>query len=69
MARCLSMIGIAREVAALTGGTLHLPADDWQPQGEDQAADYVAVQIDDPALCNRYTGIMIQDVQVRAFDK
>ncbi len=64
MARCLSMIGIAREVAALTGAALHLPADEWQPQGEAQAADYVAVQIDDPALCNRYTGIVIQDVQI-----
>src|SRR2546421_1393805 len=28
MARCLSMIGVAREVAALTNGALHLPPDD-----------------------------------------
>jgi phenylalanyl-tRNA synthetase beta chain len=28
MARCLSMIGVAREVSALTGAALHLPADE-----------------------------------------
>src|SRR5690606_6451993 len=40
MARCLNMIGIAREVAALTGAPLHLPEDEWQPSGSDQAVDY-----------------------------
>ncbi len=64
MARCLSMIGVARETSALTGGALHLPADEWQPTGDDQAADYVAVQIDEPELCNRYTGILIKDVTI-----
>lgn len=64
MARCLNVIGIAREVAALTGAPLHLPVDEWQPSGNDQASDYVDVRIDDPALCNRYTGTMIVDVTV-----
>ena len=64
MARALSMIGVAREVAALTGAALHLPADDWQPEGDDSAADYVAVEIDDPALCNRYTGVMVLDAKI-----
>jgi phenylalanyl-tRNA synthetase beta chain len=64
MARCLNMIGMAREVAALTGAPLHLPPDEWQPSGDDTAADYVAVRIDEPELCNRYTGTMIVDVTV-----
>lgn len=64
MARCLSVIGIAREVAALTDALLRLPADSWQPQGSDQASDYVNVQIDDPDLCNRYTGLVIKEVQI-----
>ncbi|MEZ4581299.1 MAG: hypothetical protein R3A10_06565 [Caldilineaceae bacterium] len=64
MARALSMIGVAREVAALTGAALHLPADEWQPQGDDTAADYVAVEIDAPALCNRYTGVMVLDAKI-----
>ncbi len=62
MARCLNMIGMAREVAALTGAPLHLPADEWQPSGNDDVSHFVDVRIDDPALCNRYTGTMIVDV-------
>lgn len=64
MARCLSMIGVAREIAALTGGALHLPADEWQPSGADDVGEYVGVEIDDPQLCNRYTGCMIKDVTI-----
>jgi phenylalanyl-tRNA synthetase beta chain len=64
MARCLSMSGVAREVHALTGGALHLPGDEWQPSGDDKAADYAAVEIENPALCNRYTAIIIRDVTV-----
>ena len=64
MARCLNMIGIAREVSALTGGALHLPADECLAEGDDKASDYFAVEIDDPELCNRYTGILIKDVEI-----
>lgn len=64
MARCLSMIGIAREVAALTGAALHLPAAEVQAEGEGHATDEVAVRIDDPQLCNRYIGMVIKGVQV-----
>ncbi|MCB0044363.1 MAG: phenylalanine--tRNA ligase subunit beta [Caldilineaceae bacterium] len=64
MARCLSMTGVAREVAALTGGALHLPADEWQPAGDDEAGDYFDVRIEEPALCNRYTGILIKGVEI-----
>src|SRR5260370_1811296 len=63
MARCLSMIGVAREVAALTNATLHLPAD-TVPTGNGSSADYVGVEIEDPELCNRYIGILIKDVQI-----
>ncbi|MBX3014510.1 MAG: phenylalanine--tRNA ligase subunit beta [Caldilineaceae bacterium] len=64
MARCLSVIGIAREVAALTNTPLQLPSAEWQPSGDDQVSDYVAVQIADPSLCQRYTALLIRDVQV-----
>jgi phenylalanyl-tRNA synthetase beta chain len=64
MARTLSMIGIAREVSALTGARLHLPADVMSAEGDDRVADYVAVRIDEPELCNRYTGIVIRDVTI-----
>jgi phenylalanyl-tRNA synthetase beta chain len=64
MARCLSVIGIGREVAALTGGQLHLPADEVQATGSGGAGDYVAVRIDDPQLCQRYIGLVITGVQI-----
>jgi len=64
MARCLSVIGIAREVAALTNAPLHLPPDEIQSAGDGQAADYAAVEIANPDLCNRYTGIIIKDVKI-----
>ncbi|MCB0142117.1 MAG: phenylalanine--tRNA ligase subunit beta, partial [Caldilineaceae bacterium] len=64
MARCLNVMGVAREVAALTGGELHLPAGNVQTSGDDTAAAYVDVRIDDPDLCHRYTGILIRDVQI-----
>ena len=64
MARCLSLCGIAREVHALTGGPLHLPQDADGAQGDDDAADYVAAEISDPALCQRFTGTLIRDIKV-----
>jgi len=70
MARCLSMIGIAREVAALTAAEFHVPPTDAprfasaDEVGVQQAGDYVKVEIADPALCNRYTAMVIKDVQV-----
>jgi phenylalanyl-tRNA synthetase beta chain len=63
MARCLSMIGVAREVAALTNAALHLPPDEPSSTNGRDASDYVAVEIADPELCNRYTGMVIKDVQ------
>jgi phenylalanyl-tRNA synthetase beta chain len=65
MARCLSVIGIAREVAALTDAPLHLPADPPAVAAmSEQAGDYAKVEIADPALCNRYTAMIIKDVQI-----
>jgi phenylalanyl-tRNA synthetase beta chain len=65
MARCLSMIGIAREVAALTGATTTIA----EPKVEttlERVDGTVAVVIDDPKLCPRYTATVIRDVTVKA---
>jgi phenylalanyl-tRNA synthetase beta chain len=64
MARCLSIIGVAREVAALTGAELHLPPDEDAITEGDAASAYVNVEIADPELCNRYTGMIIKDVKI-----
>ena len=69
MARCLSMCGIAREVHALTGGALHLPEVEDAAHGEDHASSYVTAQINDPALCQRFTGTIVRDIKVGASPK
>ena len=65
LARCLNMIGVAREVAALTGGRVRYPSTEWQADGP-PAADLARVQIDDPDLCPRYIATIIRDVAIAA---
>ncbi len=69
MARCLSMIGVAREVAAITGEKLKLPASRFAPgtSRETQAIDdQVVVQIEDPKLSARYAAALIKGVTIGA---
>src|SRR6266852_251773 len=63
MARCMSMIGVAREVAVLAGQTLRLPAVVFQAAGEDIEGK-VQVQIEDPKLSARYAAALIQGTRI-----
>ncbi|HEX6788470.1 MAG TPA: phenylalanine--tRNA ligase subunit beta [Gaiellaceae bacterium] len=56
-----SIYGLAREVAALTGGEL-VPLDDTEParSGEER----VDVQVDDPVGSPRYVGRLFRDVRI-----
>jgi phenylalanyl-tRNA synthetase beta chain len=60
---CLSMIGMAREVAAITGKTLRLPPCDVQEAAE-EVATMTAVEILDPDLCPRYTARVLKGVKI-----
>ncbi len=60
---CLSMVGVAREVGAITGGEATRPTVDV-PESGSPAADAVTVTIGDPALCPRYTARIIRGVKV-----
>ena len=68
MARGLNMMGVAREVAALTGNgprqisLPELPSQD----GIKSLHDLVDLEIEDPDLCPRYVAAIIEDVQVGA---
>jgi phenylalanyl-tRNA synthetase beta chain len=64
MARCLNIIGVAREVSALTGAALRLPLDELSLTEGRDVGEYMAVEIADPDLCSRYTGMVIRDVQI-----
>jgi phenylalanyl-tRNA synthetase beta chain len=63
LARCFSMLGVAREVSALTGPTLRYPSTDWRTDGP-PAADLARIEIEDPDLCNRYIGTIIRGVDI-----
>lgn len=62
-ADCLSIHGVAREVAALTGAPLTLPAMDPVPVEID---DRLPVRISSPDLCGRFSGRVIRGVNARA---
>ena len=64
LARCFSMIGVAREVAALTGATLRYPSTAWQTDGP-PASELARIEIEDPDLCPRYIATLIQGVDTR----
>jgi phenylalanyl-tRNA synthetase beta chain len=60
-----SVIGIAREIAALGGSPLKLPAPELPVSRVGQrAADLVRVRLDAPELCPRYTARVIRGVKI-----
>ena len=58
-----SVIGIAREIAALTGKALRMP-ELRNPESEADSEEPVAVRIDDTGLCPRYTARVLKGVKV-----
>lgn len=62
-ADCLSILGVAREVAALTGAPLALPSFDAVPVTLDAR---LPVSIEAPDLCGRFAGRVIRGVNARA---
>jgi phenylalanyl-tRNA synthetase beta chain len=63
-ADCFSMIGLAREVAVLTDGTLKKPILSLREEGLEKAANLATVVIDEPDLCPRFTARILQQVKV-----
>ncbi len=60
---CLGYIGVARELAAVTGQKLKIPQVK-PPESDKDVTDFAAVEIAEPDLCCRYTARVIQDVKV-----
>jgi phenylalanyl-tRNA synthetase beta chain len=57
----LSMVGLAREVAALTGGELHVADPDDPAVADEEPVD---VRVEDLGRCPRYVGRVFRDVAV-----
>src|SRR4051812_27438916 len=62
-ADCLSVLGVAREVAALTGSPLSLPAQRVVPVTSDEI---LPVKVSAPDLCGRFTGRVIRGLNAKA---
>ena len=62
---CLGYIGIARELAAVTGKELKLPVVKLEESAK-SAAGFASVEILEPGLCQRYTARIIEGVKVGA---
>jgi phenylalanyl-tRNA synthetase beta chain len=62
-ADCLSVIGIAREVAALTNQPTHIPEPSHAEEGE-PIHNFISVEIADPDLCSRYCASLVTGVKI-----
>jgi phenylalanyl-tRNA synthetase beta chain len=60
---CLSVIGLAREAAATFGTELQIPEPMVSGSGDD-IGRYLSVQIQEPALCPRYTARMVKNIKI-----
>ncbi|GAI08738.1 unnamed protein product, partial [marine sediment metagenome] len=60
---CLCVIGVAREIAALTGQSLHLPEIDYE-EAASPIDQQISVEITAPDLCPRYCASLITGVKV-----
>ena len=60
---CLSILGVAREAAALTGATVRDPDGSYAEEG-DVIDSRVSVEVQDPDLCPRYTASLVSGIVV-----
>ena len=60
----LSLVGLAREVAAITGAPVRFPETRLAEGGGAATAERLAVAVDDPALCPRFVGRWVAGVHV-----
>ena len=60
---CLSIIGIAREFAAILGRPVKMPPVDFPELSDAAAKDLCSVRIDNPAACPAYTARVLPHVE------
>lgn len=63
-ADCFSVLGIAREIAVLTGATVKKPMLNLKEAGTEKAGSMANIQITDPSLCSRFAARILTNVKV-----
>jgi phenylalanyl-tRNA synthetase beta chain len=66
LAHCTSLIGIARELSALTDLPLHLPQIQIKEDSKDPIQNNVSILVEDKLKCPRYACRMIKNVDIKA---
>ncbi|MDR1701845.1 MAG: phenylalanine--tRNA ligase subunit beta, partial [Sporomusaceae bacterium] len=64
-ADCFSIIGLAREIAVLTGANLKKPILNVKEECIDETYDLAKIVIEDPALCPRFSVRVFKDVKIQ----
>jgi phenylalanyl-tRNA synthetase beta chain len=62
-ARAMSILGVAREVAALTGAPFHPPTVELEATGPN-VAGRLTVEIENPAMCPRFVAGLLEGVEI-----
>tara|TARA_B100000959_G_scaffold287499_1_gene373124 strand:- start:254203 stop:256593 length:2391 start_codon:yes stop_codon:yes gene_type:complete len=62
---CLSMIGIAREVAATTGSNLIRPKLNDLDSCSEKTSDFISIKNNAPDMCSRYVGRAVKNLTVK----
>jgi len=60
---CLSVLGVAHEVAALTGKTVKEPETNYKEAGA-PITEQIDISVGSPELCRRYTASLLQGVKI-----
>ena len=60
---CLSVLGVAHEVAALTGKKVKEPESSYKESGT-PITEQIDISVSDPDLCRRYTASLLQDIKI-----
>lgn len=63
-ADCFSIVGLAREISAITGCPLKMPAMDVKESAAGNASEYVNVKIDATDLCSRFSTRVLKDIKI-----
>lgn len=62
---CFSIIGLAREIAALTGNPLKTPSIKYEENLGQHTNELIKIAIHAPSLCSRFAGKVIKDISIK----
>lgn len=61
---CMSMLGIAREIAAALGVPVRVPEIQVEESGQESVSDYVSIDVQEKELCPRYIARVLTDIHI-----